>query len=297
MGFWRDIAERRWGNELPQQRIHLDGLSERFLVDRELGIHSSQSKLYAAVDLLTGQDVVVKHYKYGHWKKEQFEREVLSGLKSGHHPNVIRIIDYSEQGNYIIMPLIKGRDLYRMLREPFEPKRALAITAHICEGLKHIHKKGIVHGDIKLDNILMDVTHEKVDEESLASFTTIVSVDNKITIPKITDFGLSHHAELDLTHKRGRGTPLYMAPEIWKELGANPASDVYALGILIYEMLTRETPYGDTQFAHVYSSIPRHDSIKNDKLLKLIKAACEKKPEKRPTPLELIESFRRAVYG
>ena len=126
---------------------------------------------------------------------------------------------------------MRGEPLGRRLERegPFSPRRAAAIVGQILAGLEAMHHAGIVHGDVKCDNVMV---------ETLADGSEVV---------KLVDFGLAR-VQLDARadpHKEGliAGTPEYMAPEVIRGRGSSPGSDLYAAGVILYELLTGKTPF------------------------------------------------------
>ncbi|MCA9777356.1 MAG: serine/threonine protein kinase, partial [Candidatus Eremiobacteraeota bacterium] len=162
--------------------------------------------------------------------KERFLREA-QGAARLNHPNIVTVHDFGmEEGLcYLVMELIEGSDLRRVIAEGgLKPEQALALVPQICEALQYAHGKGVVHRDIKPENILLD-SQGRV---------------------KIADFGIAKMTgeERDQRLTRSRaviGTPQYMAPEqLERPLEVDHRADIYALGVVLYEMLTGELPLG-----------------------------------------------------
>jgi serine/threonine protein kinase len=153
---------------------------------------------------------------------ERFAREAQT-LARMNHPNIVTVFDYGETSGlyYIVMEFVDGVNLRDLLREgKLEPEQALAIVPPICEALQYAHEKGIVHRDIKPENLLLDR-------------------DGRI---KIADFGI---ASIIGTGGEASGTPPYMAPEQQRPSKVDHRADIYALGVVLYEMLTGERPGKD----------------------------------------------------
>jgi tRNA A-37 threonylcarbamoyl transferase component Bud32 len=146
------------------------------------------------------------------------EAELLARLN---HPHIVTIHDFGEIGGlyYLVMEFVDGVNLRDLLRDgKLEPKQALAIVPPICDALQYAHDKGIVHRDIKPENLLLDR-------------------DGRV---KIADFGI---ASLVGANGEIAGTPPYMAPEqSAARNGIDHRADIYALGVVLYEMLTGERP-------------------------------------------------------
>lgn len=150
---------------------------------------------------------------------ERFAREAQT-LARLNHPNIVTVFDYGETDGlyYIVMEFIDGVNLRDLLHDgQMESTQALTIVPPICEALQYAHDKGIVHRDIKPENLLIDR-------------------DGRV---KIADFGI---ASLIGAIGEKSGTPPYMAPEQGTQTHIDHRADIYALGAVLYEMLTGERP-------------------------------------------------------
>ena len=161
---------------------------------------------------------------------ERFTREARTMARLD-HPHIVRVYDFGHRESlyYLVMELVDGASLRQALADGgFTPAEALAVVPRICEALQYAHDEGVVHRDIKPENILLDRSGS----------------------PKIVDFGLAlltrPSAGTRLTrHARVLGTPHYMAPEqIERPAEVDHRADIYALGVVFYEMLTGELPIG-----------------------------------------------------
>ncbi|MDK0520442.1 serine/threonine-protein kinase [Streptomyces sp. ML-6] len=161
------------------------------------------------------------------WTVKKFERESVAMARVS-HAHVAQIYDTGEHEGelYIVMEYIQGKSLAGHLREgPALPlERTVRWTQEICEGLDAAHSREVIHHDIKPDNIM--ITHE-----------------GKV---KIVDFGLASFADATQSHT-GVGTALYKAPERWCGSAGSVSSDLYSVGCVLYEMLTRRPPFGSPQ--------------------------------------------------
>ena len=177
------------------------------------------------------------------------------------HANTVTIFDYGQEGDdlyYIAMEYIEGRTLHRTLREegPFNEARVALISSQICRSLREAHGLGVVHRDLKPGNILLT---DRADERDIV---------------KVLDFGLvkdvSGEGE-DLTQAGlFMGSPKYMAPEQILGGEITPRTDIYSLGVMMFEMLTGKVPFDrgasvGTLMAHVNDPLPPMRSI-NPKL-------------------------------
>lgn len=161
----------------------------------------------------------------------RFDREAKA-LARLNHPNIVMLHDFGETGDlcYLVMELVEGDDLrQRMKRGRLSVEQALEIAIQVCDALEYAHGQGVVHRDIKPENVLLD---------------------NRRGV-KLADFGLakvaqSSEAGWSLTATRNvLGTPHYMAPEqLERPREVDHRADIYAVGVLLYEMLTGSVPFG-----------------------------------------------------
>jgi hypothetical protein len=157
----------------------------------------------------------------------RFMREATTAGRM-EHPNIVQIHDvgYAEGRHFIVMQFVDGESLSTVTEElgPMDPRDAAKVAAGILRGLHHAHEQGIVHRDIKPDNVLLT----KGDE------------------PKLLDFGLAIETEASLHITRDGmvvGTPYYLSPEQARGHKATPLSDVYATGVTLYYLLTGKRPF------------------------------------------------------
>lgn len=166
--------------------------------------------------------------------RQRIEREAkLSALLD--HPSVVQITDYGVYGGrpYLVMRLVEGEELAsRMERGPLAPKEVVEIGVDLCEGLSHAHGLGLVHRDLKPDNVLLTARGLRILDFGLAR--AIVSDD-----PRLTRTGLVC------------GTPRYMSPEQASGDPVDPRSDIYAVGVLLHEMLRGEPMFDGPNAASV----------------------------------------------
>ena len=195
------------------------------------------STVYRATDTRLGRDVAAKvmnpKYNNDAGFRTRLEREAHAAARL-HGPNIVNVYDQDDDGEHVflIMELVDGGTLRELLTErgPMPPHAAFAVLEPVLEALATAHRAGLVHRDIKPENILID-TNGQV---------------------KLTDFGLVRaRAESGLTQDSViLGTAAYLAPEQVDGGDITPASDVYSAGMVLYELLTDETPFtGDTSLA------------------------------------------------
>jgi serine/threonine protein kinase len=195
-------------------------------------------RVYEATDPVIGRRVAIKVISLGVDTPDarvRFFREAqAAGCLS--HPNIITIHDIGGDANeapYIVMEFLEGTDLSHQLRAgTLSVDKKLQIAMEICEGLAHAHEKGIIHRDIKPANIF-------------------VTGQGHI---KIVDFGLARGEASDITHTGTiLGTPNYMAPEQIRGEGVDQRADIFAVGVVLYELFSGVKPFaGDTVAATIY---------------------------------------------
>jgi tRNA A-37 threonylcarbamoyl transferase component Bud32 len=219
--------------------MQIEVLGERYQLQEPIG-RGGMATIYRGHDTRMDRVVAIKVLREVYSTDPKFvtrfqrEAKAASALQ---HPNIVQVYDYGQtDGSYfIVMELIEGTDLRRYLRSRgiLAIDRAIIIAHDVALGLGAAHRRGIVHRDVKPQNIL-------------------VGRDGSI---KLTDFGIASvykdiNAERLTTTGMTLGTVQYYAPEQAQGEIVNPAADVYALGIVMYEMLTGRTPFdGDTPVA------------------------------------------------
>jgi serine/threonine protein kinase len=209
--------------------------------------------VYEAAEETTGQSVALKmlHPEYGAYESfnTRFEREILV-MRMMQHPHIVPCLDFGahESQTYFIMALIRGISLATWLQfKSFSPLEVLHILEPLCEALDYAHAQNVLHRDVKPSNILVDMTDE----------TPFIY---------LSDFGLSKVLGMtSLTETQTQvGTPNYMSPEQVTDQPLTPATDVYALAIVAYEMLLHQLPFEvesdfEMTLAHI-EGVPRRPS-------------------------------------
>jgi serine/threonine-protein kinase len=222
-------------------------LSGRYRLEAKLG-SGGMSTVYLARDTTLDRPVAVKvmHREMSEQpdQLERFRREARAVAKLS-HPNIVAVIDAGEDGGhpYIVFEYVEGENLKQRIRRlgPLDPQEALAYAIEIGQGLKVAHGRKLVHRDVKPQNVL-------IDAEGRA---------------KVTDFGIARQLEQQGVTDTGRvlGTTDYVSPEQAMGHGVDQRSDLYSLGVVLYEMLTGEVPFSaDTQVGvamkHVNEELP-----------------------------------------
>ncbi|MBA1837269.1 protein kinase [Corynebacterium sp. zg912] len=216
----------------------LDG---RYVVDRPIA-RGGMATVYRCVDARLGREVAAKvmHEQFVHDDvfRDRFRREARAMAQLS-HPNLVNVYDFSASGGevFLIMELITGGTLRELLAErgPMPPHAAAAVMRGMLTGLSVAHAKGMVHRDIKPDNVLIDASSRV----------------------KLSDFGLVRAAaETPQSTDQIVGTVAYLSPEQVDGSPITAASDVYSAGIVLFELLTGRTPFsGDTPLAHAYARL------------------------------------------
>jgi serine/threonine protein kinase/ketosteroid isomerase-like protein len=225
----------------------LDG---KYEIIAPLGV-GGMGSVYRARRVLIGDEVAVKvlHTKFvgDDTLVERFRREARAAAQL-QHPNVVTIHDYGEARGregfaYIVMELVRGESLRELLRREgrMSAARAVSLMRDVCAGVGAAHRRGIVHRDIKPDNIIV----VPADEDSASERV------------KVVDFGIAKLR--DMASDDGTltaagavvGTPFYMSPEQCKGESLDARADVYSLGALLYEMLAGSPPFNAPSLAGI----------------------------------------------
>jgi eukaryotic-like serine/threonine-protein kinase len=250
-------------------------LADRYAIEERVAT-GGMGTVFVATDERLGRRVAVKVLKEEFADDprfvERFRREArAAGALS--HPNVAGVYDFGEDSDrhFMVMEMAPGRDLAQVLREEgqLSPDRVVRIGSQIAEALGHAHSAGLVHRDIKPANV-------------------IIGEKDKV---KVTDFGIARAAGDATLTATGSvlGTAHYISPEQAAGDKIGPATDIYSLGIVLYEMLTGTLPFtGDSALAvamrHVSDEVPRPSDLNRDVpdgLDRVVTKATAKVPEDR----------------
>lgn len=242
-----------------------------------LASQTAISSVYRATDLRNARVVAIKVPSFEVESDplfyDRFKREDEIGRKLN-HPRVIKGLgDGGRSRVYMVMEWAEGRPLRHILAEhgKLSAERAMRFTIGICEALEYIHHNGVVHRDLKPENIMVD----SEDRIKLFDFGIAGSVGmRRLTFGKLT---------------REMGTPDYISPEQVKSKRGDARSDIYALGVMLYEMLTGEVPFhGPNPLAVINDRLINHptpprelDPAISPQLQEIIYRALERDPANR----------------
>lgn len=257
----------------------------RFRILKKLG-EGGMGNVYAARQMDFQRDVALKLLKADYLRDENirrrfmYEARAISGLK---HPNALRLYDFGQappQAFYMVMELLEGESLADRLAYRFLTYREIfSIVPPVCGVLGEAHANEVVHRDLKPENIF-------------------ISLVNGQEFPKLLDFGIAKHLTDETMTKSGTlwGTPAYMSPEQAKGDRVDGAADVYAIGIILYELISGNLPFHATTqmgLAVKHISVPARSLLSIPGLRSvpvelddLIMSALSKDPAQRPASME-----------
>lgn len=266
-------------------------INDRYKIIEFIG-GGGMSNVYLAHDMILKRDVAIKILRHDSANEEElhrrFHREALSATSLA-HPNIVSIYDVGEdqEMQYIVMEYIKGKTLKQYINEfsPLSPARCVQIMKQLTSAIAHAHENQIIHRDIKPQNMLVD------------------SEGNV----KVTDFGIATSLSATSYTKTNSviGTVHYLSPEQARGGTATNQSDIYALGIVLYELLTGELPFsGESAVSialkHLQSETPSvraFDASIPQSLENIVLKATAKNPLHRYSSAEEMEKDLQTVLS
>ncbi|MBX3269606.1 MAG: protein kinase [Sandaracinaceae bacterium] len=271
---------------MPDERIGVL-LKGRYQIESPLG-EGGMATVYRARNTLVERPVAVKvmnaHLKGDESLKERFRREAKNAAAIA-HPNIIEIYDYGETDEgvpFLVMELLDGEPLDQLIaRGPMSPGQVAALGVQMARGLARAHDFDVIHRDLKPENIFV-----------------CQAPDGSLSIAKLLDFGIARSMQDSRLTSAGQifGTPQYMAPERVTSPDAGAESDLYALGVILFEMVTGRLPFESKDIPgffikHMQEPPPRPSSLVPAiprRLEELILALLEKEPSKRPVDAHAV---------
>lgn len=260
-------------------------IADRFEITRVLG-EGGMGWVFEAFDRKLNRRIAIKSAKPGFQPTLSPE---IRGALAVSHPNICRVNEihtaHTSQGelDFLTMELLEGETLAACLKAhgKLPPKEALAIARQLCEGLEEAHRRGIIHRDLKTGNVILCKTNGNLRAV-------------------ITDFGLSGD---NTQASEFGGTPKYIAPELWRGAKASIASDIYALGVVLYEMIagaaraqdelsTADLMSENSTATHPAIGKPLERSLKGcpRRWARTIAQCMDPRPERRPASAEAVIS-------
>jgi eukaryotic-like serine/threonine-protein kinase len=273
-------------------------ISDRYRIEDRLG-SGGMSSVFRATDTILERTVAVKvlaeHLSDDERFVARFRREALAVAKLV-HPNIVQVYDTGiDTGrHYIVMEYVRGRSGAQLLQAQgkLDPEIAVEIGVQACAGLDYAHRHGIIHRDVKPGNLMIIGGPAGGGE-----MTT-----------KLADFGIARASEQTRITQVGSvvGTAAYLAPEQARGEEATPSSDVYSLGVVLYQFLCGRLPYEGASLAELavrqQSEQPLHPSSYSDDVPQAVGdavlVALESDPGRRfAASGELADALRRALSG
>ena len=263
-------------------------IGDRYEVLEKIGT-GGMSDVYKAKDHKLNRFVAIKVLKQEFSENENFvskfrvEAQSTAGLM---HPNIVNVYDVGDEDgiNYIVMELVDGITLKKYIekKQMLSVKESVSIAIQVAMGLEAAHNNGIIHRDIKPQNIM-------------------ISKEGKV---KVTDFGIAKAATSNTITSNVMGSVHYTSPEQARGGYSDAKSDIYSLGITLFEMLTGRVPYnGETTVAiaikHIQEDLPSPALYNEDipiSVEKIVLKCCQKSPDRRyQTAADLISDLKKSL--
>jgi serine/threonine-protein kinase len=275
-------------------------VSGRYRVDSLIGA-GGFGRVYRGTHLTLGEPVAIKflieEFSNRPEQRARFKREAVA-LARIRHPSIVAVHDYGEHLGelYMVMELVRGTPLANRIRDehgalmPLE--RVATLIDQVLAVLEVAHALGIVHRDLKPENVMLLETEDRTDHIKVLDFG-LALMDDRPGGDRLT------------ATSAVQGTPIYMSPEQCRGRDVTAATDIYAVGVMLFEMLTGSAPFeGDSvpeiMAKHMFVEPPTLREKGADVpvgLESLVARALAKKPEDRPTAREFREQLARALRG
>lgn len=264
-------------------------IAKRYQMIERIG-GGGMAVVYKAIDQVLDRYVAIKILHDVLHHEEGIHRFIREAKNAGRlsHPNIVSVFDAGREGEtyYIVMEYIEGNSLKEWIqkRGPLSPEESITIAMQLCDGLAHAHKNKVIHRDIKPHNILRAPNGQF----------------------KITDFGISFFLNATQITLTGMvmGSVHYFSPEQASGAKVDFPSDLYSLGVVLYEMITGQVPFDDESFLsivlkHVQAPIPNPQKIipeVPDELCRIIFKVMDKDPNNRfKTAKEMKQALQQAL--
>ena len=271
---------------------------ERYVVEAEIGA-GAMGVVYRArhtkLERFVALKVMHEHLMHEPALVQRFQREAKLAAKLS-HPNVAAVLDVGETSDrkqVMVLELVEGRSLGQIMEEPLDVARITRFVAHLLRGLEHAHAAGLIHRDLKPENVLVEVDDSGHETARIVDFG-IAALQNSDGSERLTGTGMIV------------GTPLYMAPEQARGEPVDHRADLYALGIILYEMLSGTSPFDGTAMEVAVAKMDkdpppiseRAPGVVVDRVLEAFMAKLTARdPDHRfataHAALNVIETFRR----
>jgi len=272
--WWRTPYESRIGTVL----------DDRFRIDAQIG-EGGMGVVYRATQLSVDRPVAIKVIRDDLGGERAPVRRLLREarlLTTFNHPNIVNVFELGQTPDgapYLVMEMLRGRTLDAELARtgPFDAQRTCEVAIQLCDALAAAHARGVVHRDLKPQNIML------LDDPAVRDLV------------KVLDFGIAKSLVAESSATPGDlteagaivGTPRYMAPEALTGERADPLSDLYAVGCIMYELLTGAPPFTDASLSVLLTRqlSERPQPLPVDvpaPLSRVVHALLEKSPERRP---------------
>ena len=263
-----------------------------YLIDEEIG-SGAMGTVFRAKHIDTNRVVALKAMHTHHLDDpktvERFRREARIAARLG-HPNIGGVIELvqDDKDRYLIaMELVEGEPLSSIMTMPLPPERVMLITGQLLRALEHAHAMGLIHRDLKPDNVLVEWRNNR-DHARIVDFGIAIAREgSEDSVERLTDKG---HIV---------GTPVYMAPEQAKGEVVDQRADLYSLGVMVYEMVAGVVPFEGRPIEVLAAKLKRAplsfaDRVPNLIVDPLLERFCRKLLERDPA--KRFESARHALH-